>query len=237
MIKRPSILIKTISSLILIYIGLKFIKPPLPFSLLFMYMALSLLGVLVWVTLYEETMKEFFNPIVKFLAGEGLTGLKKNLRIAILIIFPLWVGFFTYSKIAPKDQPPLEARVIHPAPPIEYSGIDNPVENNDENVSEGATVYYANCIFCHGDQLDGKGVEAPALNPPPANFRDIGTIAQLQESYLFWRILKGAEGLPIESTPWKSAMPPWEGRLTEDEIWKVIKFLYKETGHSPRTWE
>ena len=237
MIKKTSILIKTISSLILIYIGLKLIKPPLPFSLLFMYMTISILGVLVWVTLYEDTMKEFFNPIVNFLSGEGLTGLKKNLRIAILIVFPLWVGFFTYSKIAPKNQPPLEARVIHPSPPIEYTGIESTVEDSEEAVSEGATVYFDKCIFCHGDQLDGKGEEASAMHPPPANFKDMGTIAQLQESYLYWRILKGGEGLPVESTPWKSAMPPWEGRLTEDEIWKVIKYLYKETGHSPRTWE
>ena len=237
MIKKPSILIKAVIFLILIYTGLKLIKPPLPFSLIFMFMTISILGVLIWVTIYEETMDEFFNPIVNFLAGEGLAGLKKNLRIAILIIFPLWVGFFTYSKIAPKNQPPLEARVIHPSPPIEYTGIEITVEDSEETVSEGATIYYDKCIFCHGDQLDGNGAEALAMNPPPANFRDAGTIAQLQESYLFWRILKGGEGLPVESTPWKSAMPPWEGRLTEEEIWKVIKYLYKETGHSPRTWK
>lgn len=237
MIKKSSILIKAVILLILIYTGLKLIKPPLPFSLIFMYMTISIFGVLVWVTLYEDTMKEFFNPIVNFLVGEGLTGLKKNLRIAILIILPLSVGFFTYSKIAPKNQPPMEARVIHPSPPIEYTSMESTVENSEETVSEGATIYYDKCIFCHGDQLDGKGAEASALNPPAANFRDAGTIAQLQESYLFWRIQKGAEGLPVESAPWKSAMPPFEGLLTEDEIWKVIKYLYKETGHSPRTWE
>jgi mono/diheme cytochrome c family protein len=237
MIKKPSILIKAVILLILIYTGLKLIKPPLPFSLIFMYMTISIFGVLVWVTLYEDTMKGFFNPIANFLAGEGLTGLKKNLRIAILIVLPLSVGFFTYSKIAPKNQPPLEARVIHPSPPIEYTGMESSVDNSEENVADGATVYFDKCIFCHGDQLDGKGAEASALNPPPANFRDVGTIAQLQEAYLFWRIQKGAEGLPMESAPWKSAMPPFEGVLTEDEIWKVIKYLYKETGHSPRTWE
>src|SRR3990167_987648 len=190
MIKKPSILIKAVIFLILIYTGLRLIKPHLPFSLLFMYMTISILGVLVWVTLYEDTMKEFFNPIVNFLSGEGLTGLKKNLRIAILIIFPLWVGFFTYSKVAPKNQPPLETRVIHPSPPIEYTGMENPFDNSEENVADGASVYFDRCIFCHGDQLDGKGAEAEALNPLPANFRDSGTIAQLQESFLFWRIQK-----------------------------------------------
>ena len=237
MIKRPSIFIRAIILLILIYLGLKLIKPPLPFSIIFMYMSISTIGVLLWVTIYKKTMGEFFNPIIHFLTGEGYIRWKKNIRLAVLIIFPLWVGFFTYSKVAPKNQPPLETRVIHPSPPIEYTGMENPFDNSEENGADGASVYFDRCIFCHGDQLDGKGAEAEALNPLPANFRDSGTIAQLQESFLFWRIQKGAEGLPVESTPWKSSMPPFESVLTEDEIWKVIKYLYKETGHSPRTWE
>ena len=32
-------------------------------------------------------------------------------------------------------------------------------------------------------------------------------------------------------------MPAWEDFLTADEIWSVIIFLYRQTGHSPRTWE
>src|SRR5438445_7957872 len=37
-------------------------------------------------------------------------------------------------------------------------------------------------LYCHGDNLDGHGLFASALNPPPANFEDPGTIAMLQES-------------------------------------------------------
>ena len=32
-------------------------------------------------------------------------------------------------------------------------------------------------------------------------------------------------------------MPVWQNFLQEDEIWKVILFLYDYTGHRPRTWE
>ena len=104
-------------------------------------------------------------------------------------------------------------------------------------VKEGGDVYFKNCHYCHGDKLDGRGHYAQGFNPLPANFQDVGTIAQLQESYLFWRIATGGPGLPKEAAPWLSSMPVWQDFLTEDEIWKVILFLYDYTGHTPRSWE
>ena len=32
-------------------------------------------------------------------------------------------------------------------------------------------------------------------------------------------------------------MPAWEDRLGEDDIWKVIMYLYDATGYQPRRWE
>ena len=96
---------------------------------------------------------------------------------------------------------------------------------------------YENCFFCHGDALQGKGHFAQGFNPAPADFQASGTIAQLSESYLFWRIAKGGPGLPSESTPWDSAMPVWEDFLTEEEIWQVIAYLYDTTGHEPRVMD
>jgi hypothetical protein len=71
----------------------------------------------------------------------------------------------------------------------------------------------------------------------PANFQDQGTIAQLSESFVFWRIAKGGVGLPAEGTPWNSAMPAWEDMLTAEEIWAVTLFLYEQTGWEPRVME
>ena len=92
-------------------------------------------------------------------------------------------------------------------------------------------------VFCHGDNLNGRGLHAFAFNPIPANFTDPGTIAQLQETFIFWRVAKGGIGLPNEGFPWASVMPPWEQHLTVDEIWKVILFEYWHTGYYPRTWD
>jgi hypothetical protein len=104
-------------------------------------------------------------------------------------------------------------------------------------VREGGEIFFQNCHFCHGDNLNGRGLHAFAFNPIPANFTDPGTIAQLQETFIFWRVSKGGIGLPREGFPWASVMPPWEQHLTTDEIWKVVLFEYWHTGYYPRTWD
>ncbi|RMH38293.1 MAG: cytochrome c [Nitrospirae bacterium] len=118
---------------------------------------------------------------------------------------------------------------------------DNPWNPNAEGyikyVREGGEIFFQNCHFCHGDNLNGRGLWAYAFNPIPANFTDAGTIAQLQETFVFWRVAKGGIGLPGEGFPWASVMPPWEQHLTVDEIWKVIMFEYWHTGYYPRTWD
>ena len=54
---------------------------------------------------------------------------------------------------------------------------------------------------------------------------------------MFWRIAKGAPGLPDESGPWDSSMPAWEKFLSEEQIWDVILYLYEHTGYKPRAEE
>ena len=116
---------------------------------------------------------------------------------------------------------------------------DNPWADNApaymQHVRDGGAIYFQNCLFCHGANLDGRGIFAFAFNPIPANFTDPGTIAQLQESYNFWRVATGGMGLPREGFPWASVMPPFEQHLSSDEMWKAILFEYWHTGFFPRT--
>ncbi len=173
---------------------------------------------------------------------------KRALRGALLAAIPLVIGLTTFNMARPKVGSIAQLRAIHPAPPstinyegrsLEIQGLENPLRSRgtiEEHYLEGRRVYYQNCLPCHGDMLDGQGHFAHGFNPVPLAF-EAGTIDQLQESFLFWRIVKGGLGLPVESTPWNSAMPVWEDFLTEDEIWAVIIFLYEQAGLEPRTWE
>ena len=235
-------LLKPIIVMVGMYIFLKFALPvipgsaPLPSSLIFLYLLLTLSGIVIFETLSASSKEAFWGPMQRFLTGDNVGGLQA-LRYGVLILFPLLVGWQTYSSTAPSELPPSDNRTIHPAPPGEYTGLANPVPKTPENIMQGKGFYAAFCSPCHGGNFDGKGPAARGYNPPPANFADPTTIAMLQESYLFWRIKKGGVGLPIEGMPWKSAMPRWELELPDEWIWKIIMGEYDGAHQSPRTWE
>lgn len=241
------VLVKAVLVWVGSYLVFRFgIQPALPVSLLFMYLALTTVGILVYVSLFEETLTACVGPIVRFLKGEDESGAGAGVvvrvaRWGVLVAFPVLVGGAAYSRVMPRYEPPTEQRVVHPAPPREFISLYNPFRDDKarlaEHVREGAAIYFQNCVFCHGDALNGRGHFAHGFNLPPANFVDPGTIAQLQEAFVFWRVSRGGPGLPDESTPWNSAMPQWETMLTEPERWKVIMYLYDATGYAPRTWE
>lgn len=172
------------------------------------------------------------------------------MRAGLLVLLPALVAFVAYGRVKPSLAAPPSFRAIHPAPPgsisfkgktIQLAGLENPLRSDgapiERHYEEGKRIYYQNCLACHGDLLNGRGHYALGLNPEPADFQDVGTIAQLTESYVFWRIAKGGPGLPNEGGPWNSAMPAWENYLGENEIWSVIVFLYQQSGKTPRTWE
>ena len=236
-------LVKVFAVVIGIYVVIRFvIKPPLPFSLVLMYMMLTVIGALVYVSIYDDVWLDFSQPIAEFFRGTARRGAAWTFaRQVVLVLLPLLVGYGVYQKVTPSLNPPAEERVVHPAPPFEVTGLNNPLRKQPDKYQEylklGARVYFQNCFYCHGDRFDGRGHFAHGFNLPPANFMDSTTIAQLQESFVFWRISTGGPGLPPESTPWNSAMPRWQERLSETERWAVIMFLYDQTGWKPRTWQ
>ena len=209
-------------------------------------MAIITIALFFYITADTQRLKEAIHPVIQFLVNRKF---KLPLGLVIIII-PVLVAGKVYFGSQVKIVAPVFGRSIHPAPPtkINYQGkqlilneLENPYRHLEtespldfqKHVEAGRKVYYNNCVFCHGDTLEWKGIFAHGLNPIPANFADVGTIAQLQESYVFWRVAKGAPDLPDESGPWSSAMPAWEKFLTEEEIWDVILFIYDFTGHNP----
>lgn len=218
---------------------------PVPDSVILQYMLTVLVAVLLYVSADQERWRRFRAPIHRLLVDPEL----RAGRIALFVLAPLLAGLAAYRTLSAGVGAPASLRSIHPAPPgqIEFrgstmrlAGLENPLRHRgsmEEHLATGARVYVRNCVPCHGDRLDGRGHFAHAFNPVPADFTSSGTIAQLQESYVFWRIAKGGPGLPNEGAPWSSAMPAWEEFLTEDEIWAVILYLYDQSGWTPRTWE
>lgn len=242
-----NIFYKTLLLLFAIFIGLELIRPPLLASLLGIYMAMAFIAILIYVSANAQRLEEWLVPLKMLLFEAGA----KIPRTILIILLPFLLGVVVYSKVTPELEPPASLRIIHPAPPAEIdfrgkkmvlAGLENPFrvadkEKLNQYIQEGKKIYYQNCFYCHGDTLQGDGHFAKGFNPLPANFVDAGTIAQLQESYVFWRVAKGGPGLPSNAQPWNSAMPVWENMLSEEEIWKVILWIYEGAGRQPRTWE
>jgi len=245
---KPNALAWAAATWTAIFVGFKYgVDPPLPSSILSMFMGIVSLALLTYLTAANDRMAEIGGNLVSFLVSKKHQGA----LIAALVILPCLVAFQVYRGMSQAPQPPVSARTIHPVPPTtvsvngaQFNVIEshNPyreLETSDTaafelHVENGRRVYYQNCVFCHGDNMEGDGLFAHGLDPIPANFQDPTTIAMLQESYLFWRIATGGPGLPSESTPWLSAMPAWELFLTDEEMWDVILFLYDYTDQRPR---
>ncbi|MEA3278264.1 MAG: c-type cytochrome, partial [Pseudomonadota bacterium] len=232
--------------------------PVMPRTLMVQYMIITIVGVLLYFSFDEARWREFKAPVLAVLREDRLAAV----RWAFLVGIPLIVAYTAYDLVKPSAEAPVELRQVHPAPPsklkvygksYDLSSLENPKrlavleqfktdpdgawEQYREVVAEGRDRYYQNCFFCHGDLLDGAGHVAQGFNPLPINFQDVGTIAQLQEAFLFWRVTTGGPGLPKEGTPWNSAMPVWHEMLDEDQVWSIITFLYDYVGQVPRIWD
>ncbi len=233
--------------------------PVMPQSLMIQFMAITIVGVILYFSFDDARWAEFLAPMQAVLRDDN----KSLLRGFFLLAIPGLIGWVTYQSVKPTLEAPVELRQVHPAPPssiklfdqsYDLGKLENPlraevfelydddreaaIQAYDDTVLAGRDVYYENCFYCHGDLLDGNGPYADGFtNPLPANFRDVGTIAQLEEAFLFWRITTGGPGLPREGTPWNSAMPVWHEMLSEEEVWQVITFLYDYVGQVPRIWD
>lgn len=223
---------------------------PIPGSLILMYLFFAVVMILLVMTSTERGTRELFTPIRALVEDPG----RSRARNVVFTVVPVFAAFVAFGYTKPSFEAPVELRSTHPAPPsalkaydktFNLSSLTNPYRKLEKDapakfrelVREGGIVYFKNCFYCHGDKLDSHGHYAQGFNPLPLPFQGKDTIAQLQESFVFWRIATGGPGLPKESTPWLSAMPVWKNLLTEDEIWKAVLFMYDYTGNVPRSWE
>jgi len=223
---------------------------PIPSSVVTIYMGIVSIAILAFISSSEQRRDEVSRPLVRFMTDKRFT----PLLFATVIAIPALAAANVYVQMNVPIEPPFFPRTVHPASPaaitvheksINLDAGDNPfrhleTSNPDEfrkHLENGRRVYYQNCVFCHGDNMSGNGMFVHGLDPIPTNFADGDTIANLRETFLFWRVAKGGPGLPEEGAPWNTAMPAWEKLLKEEEMWDAVLFLYEFTGERPRARE
>jgi mono/diheme cytochrome c family protein len=248
---RPNLLLWAGAWFVGIYVLLRWgFTAPIPSSVISIYMGIATIAILAYVSSSQERRDDISGPLVRFMTERRYT----PLLVAAVIAIPALAAANVYVRMTAPLEPPFFARTVHPASPTEITVHDKKVnldagenpflhlETSDpagyrKHIDNGRRVYYQNCVFCHGDNLSGNGMFVHGLDPIPTNFADKGTIANLRDSFLFWRISKGGPGLPEEGGPWDTAMPAWEKFLKEEEMWDAILFLYDFTGQKPRAKE
>ena len=129
--------------------------------------------------------------------------------------------------------------------PEEYKSLTIPSQYHANELStQGALLYAENCVYCHGDNLDGKGKYRDYVNKKsddgkvinkgayPANLLSDKT-AQSTDGEIFAFISKGSRtGLAQYSNdlPITSGMLAYDSILTEQERWALVSYIRKIQG-------
>ncbi len=126
--------------------------------------------------------------------------MKPSLKtLAATAILLLTVGWFAVAQPAnaapPKQEPPL---------PEKLSAVN------------GQSIFAENCQSCHGVTGKGDGPTAASLPNQPPDFTDPATLNALSPTEIFSVIKKGRMD---------QMMPPWESRLSDEQIWDVAAYL------------
>ena len=100
---------------------------PVPGTLMFIYMALTVVALFMLVTFSNEYLDEFMRPVWRFLRGE----FGKLPRAAVLTVVPFAIGWQVYETVAPKVELPLALRIQHPSSnfPRAFEDLKNPYAN------------------------------------------------------------------------------------------------------------
>lgn len=104
--------------------------------------------------------------------------------------------------------------------------LKNPLPFSPGIVEQGRKIYEGKgtCINCHGATGRGDGPGAATLNPPPRVFRSHGFWRHRSEGEIFWVIKYGSAG---------TAMIPFGGLLSDEEIWTVMQYERSFAGGPP----
>src|ERR671924_446219 len=86
--------------LVLAFVILRFgIRPPAPWSVLTLYMAIIFMAVMVFVSSDRDSWRNFISPIWSTLVRPE----RRVLRTALIIVIPLLIGYYAYTQSAAKS--------------------------------------------------------------------------------------------------------------------------------------
>lgn len=144
-------------------------------------------------------------------------------RVAALLLIALPIGIAAWLTLG---------RSSSSGPDSDSLGADR------ARVAQGAALYATNCATCHGAKGEGqanwKTSNPDGTYPPPPH--DASGHTWHHPDGLLFRIVRDG-GAMFDSGGFKSGMPAWGERLSDDEIRAVITYLKTLWGERERAFQ
>jgi len=187
------------------------------------------LGVLVFATLPKKPDYDIIIVMIvgvasaAFLLWSVFKALSKNISPKAKLIYPLVVlivvpMLLTRQLIQDKSLLPLKKELESNAAVYEKSlsiysqaALDNYKNDLNTVYDNGKTIFEKSCVFCHGENADGKGNEAVNLSIPPEAIASVRTTSETLRQIL----IKGVNGTAM----------PYFGYYEKGKLNRLIDFL------------
>ena len=130
------------------------------------------------------------------------------MRHVSLVVFVLFAVFLTTAAVVGG---------VGAIEPVERLALqDNPIPRTEESVAAGRIIYARFCRSCHGREGKGDGRGAPP-DAVVSNLVDDQWDHGDTDADIFKAI---REGVPPDLV-----MEPWEGRISDEDMWNVVNYL------------
>ena len=123
-----------------------------------------------------------------------------------------WI-FLALTGLVAASWAPAESKSDWQAPP-DAKNMKNPVPANDAALAAGKSQFADKCAKCHGDDGDGKGMEAEMYAVSPADFTDWRLMSEMTDGELFWKITEG-----------RRPMPSFKKQFTDEQRWQLVNYI------------
>jgi mono/diheme cytochrome c family protein len=136
----------------------------------------------------------------------------------------VYVGVYNVAATVPHHD--LTYHLLHyamrRAVTVRANAIRPPPLDGPQHVRNGLALYRAHCVQCHGAPGVAPDAVGLGLTPAPANL--VEAAREWPAAELYWVVRHGIK---------MTAMPAWEYRFSEREIWDMVAFLKAMPTWSP----